>query len=159
MHKGYGSSLVCESVCLCVCVCVTALAASAYVYTAKQHAQVHVRMYLCTCNRNGRSFLLVRAVNHFRARRAAMKARIVQGTANGYSVCDTAADTIVCSHTLRSILACPRKKVCHVVCLVGSFIHRSCNMRIIGLTLVGYNYFVVYSLSTITKFHSQTPPL
>ena len=49
MHKGYGSYLVCESVCLCVCpsVClsVTALAASAYVYTAKQHAQVHVRMY------------------------------------------------------------------------------------------------------------------
>ena len=66
MHKGYGSRLVCESVCLCVCpsVClsVTALAASAYVYTAKQqysqiiilsnpsllqkwHAQVHVRMY------------------------------------------------------------------------------------------------------------------
>ena len=48
MHKGYGSCLVCESVCLCVCpsVClsVTALAASAYVYTAKQHAQVHVRM-------------------------------------------------------------------------------------------------------------------
>ena len=42
MHKGYGSCLVCESVCLCVCVCVCvnpsvcALAAPAYVYTAKQ---------------------------------------------------------------------------------------------------------------------------
>ena len=65
MHKGYGSCLVCESVCLCVVRLVTALAASAYVYTAKQqysqiiihcsfsnpsllqkwHGQVHVRMY------------------------------------------------------------------------------------------------------------------
>ena len=48
MYKGYSSCLVCESVCLCVCpfVCLSVtVTASAYVYTAKQHAQVHVRVY------------------------------------------------------------------------------------------------------------------
>ena len=95
---------------------------------------------------------------------AAMIAHIIQGTANGYIVCHGHHREVLSlatvsqkarSHALQSILACPRKRYVpffvdsHVVCMVGSFIHRSCNMRIIGL---GYNrfqslmLFVVYSL-------------
>ena len=85
------------------------------------------------------------SVNRCRARRSAMKARIVQGTANRYSVCDTAMDTIVrLAFPSRSIAKrrvtkyfglSPKKKFVpffvdsHVVCLVGTSLMQHENYR------------------------------
>ena len=82
-----------------------------------------------------------------------MIARIIQGTANGYSVCHghhrevlslAAVSQKARSHSLQTILACPRKNVCPIFrrqscCMFGRKFY-TCNMRIIGLSLVGYNY-------------------